>query len=414
MNPYFSMNQNDDDEKRQPNSFDVDDESNVYFLQQAYEYHERLVEEENRPILTRNLIHRDREGAEERLKGDYFDDHFKKISIDAPNLCYLLLMGSDGMKAPRLNVASCKKLTTVDYYGNPSPTGEGLADFSSNFPYLETLLLCLPELCKSLKLSSHSLRTFVLHSECDLDELDINTPNLLSFDYKGTAHSPFPVERESVVSKARMECYPSEFVNTLWFQKLRQFLSKKVGFKELKLCLSAHLFNAEELKLIQGQPFELDHVDLKPDIIKELSIYLAIVDGVLWCCRPRSLTLESNFPSINFEEWSHIVKFTYEKLIQQEDPGHTNIQFVMSSSSEAKKHFGDLTSLLAALPHDGLRQTITVIKEEVPKYAHVAVDLLLNIPLFDLLVCSHPLNIVVLLSCYNTLLVLHGLAGFVY
>lgn len=168
----------------------------------------------------------------------------KRVSIDAPNLCFLLLMRSDGVEAPCLNVSSCKKLTTVYYYGNPSPKRRGLADsdFSSNFPYLETLFLNLPVLCKSLKLSSHSLRTFVLHSECDLDELDINTPNLLSFDYKGHAHPPFPVERESVVSKARMEFYPCEFVNTLWFEKLRRFLSKKGVFKELKLCLSAALY----------------------------------------------------------------------------------------------------------------------------------------------------------------------------
>ncbi|PWA73684.1 F-box domain, Leucine-rich repeat domain, L domain-like protein [Artemisia annua] len=290
-----------------------------------------------------------------------YDHGVERIDIDAPNLCFLLLMGLGG--APCLNVASCKKLTTVYSYGYPSPRSEGLVDLSSNFPHLETLFLILPQLYKSLKLSSHSLRTFVLHSDCDLDELDINTPNLLSFDYKGHAHPPFRVERESVVSKARMECYPSEFVNTLWFQKLRRFLSKKGGFKELKLCLSAHLFNVEELKLIQGQPFELDHVDLEPDSIKELSVYLAVVDGVLWCCRPQSLTIESNFPLINFEEWSHIVKFTYEKLIQQEDPGNSNIQFVISSSSIAKKHFDDLTSLLIALPRDGLRQTITIIKE---------------------------------------------------
>ncbi|GJY93697.1 nucleotide-binding alpha-beta plait domain-containing protein [Tanacetum coccineum] len=74
MNPYFAMNSNDDEKERQPNSFDVDDESDVYFLQQANEYHECLVEEENRPMLTRNPIHRDRERAEGRLMGDYFDD----------------------------------------------------------------------------------------------------------------------------------------------------------------------------------------------------------------------------------------------------------------------------------------------------------------------------------------------------
>ncbi|GJX96517.1 hypothetical protein Tco_0352315 [Tanacetum coccineum] len=74
MNPYFAMNPNDIEEERQPNCFDVDDESDVYFLQQVYQYHETLVEDENRPVLTCNPIHRDREGAEDRLMDDYFDD----------------------------------------------------------------------------------------------------------------------------------------------------------------------------------------------------------------------------------------------------------------------------------------------------------------------------------------------------
>ncbi|GJS83649.1 ALP1-like protein [Tanacetum coccineum] len=77
MNPYFTTNPNDIDEERQPNSFDVDDKSNVYFLQQAYQYHETLVEDENRPVLTRNPIYRDREGAEDHLMGDYFNEPCK-------------------------------------------------------------------------------------------------------------------------------------------------------------------------------------------------------------------------------------------------------------------------------------------------------------------------------------------------
>ncbi|GJZ30069.1 F-box domain containing protein [Tanacetum coccineum] len=142
-----------------------------------------------------------------------------------------------GGRPPCLNVASCKKLT-VCYYGNP-PT------------------------CDSLKLSSHSLTTFVLHSDCDLEQLDIDTPNLLSFEWTFISDSPFAVKR------------------------------------------------------------------------------------------PRSLTLESGFSSIHFEEWGYIVKFTYEKLLIQEDQGQTNIRIVTSSSSNAKKHFSDLTSLLTALLVDG-------------------------------------------------------------
>ncbi|GJW25888.1 ALP1-like protein [Tanacetum coccineum] len=75
MNPFFPMNQNDNDEERHPTIFEIDEETDVYFYEQAYAYHEQLQQEENRPRLTRNPIHHDREGAEERLMADYFDDH---------------------------------------------------------------------------------------------------------------------------------------------------------------------------------------------------------------------------------------------------------------------------------------------------------------------------------------------------
>ncbi|GJV39273.1 F-box domain containing protein, partial [Tanacetum coccineum] len=135
------------------------------------------------------------------------------IDIEAPNLCFLQLFPWYGR--PRcLNVASCKKLTTVCYYGDPSPTWKGLADFSSDFPYLKTLFLDLCQMCDSLKLSSHSLTTFVLHSQnCDFEQLDINTPNLLSFEYTFSTNSPFALKRDSVSSKSRMECHPLDFVD---------------------------------------------------------------------------------------------------------------------------------------------------------------------------------------------------------
>nr|GFA41832.1 nucleotide-binding, alpha-beta plait [Tanacetum cinerariifolium] len=47
----------------------------TWSLEQAYAYHQQLVAEENHLPLTRNLINRDREGAEERLMTDYFNDH---------------------------------------------------------------------------------------------------------------------------------------------------------------------------------------------------------------------------------------------------------------------------------------------------------------------------------------------------
>ncbi|GKD88618.1 hypothetical protein Tco_1364125 [Tanacetum coccineum] len=72
------MNQNNED--RQLSVFEIDandDETDVVFLEQAYAYHQQLVAKENRPRLTRNPINRDREGAEERLMADYFNDHYR-------------------------------------------------------------------------------------------------------------------------------------------------------------------------------------------------------------------------------------------------------------------------------------------------------------------------------------------------
>ncbi|GJS76913.1 ALP1-like protein [Tanacetum coccineum] len=74
------MNQNNnDDEERQRTVFEIDEETDVYFLEQAYAYHQLLVAEENRPRITRNPINRDREGAEERLMADYFNDHCSSL-----------------------------------------------------------------------------------------------------------------------------------------------------------------------------------------------------------------------------------------------------------------------------------------------------------------------------------------------
>ncbi|GKE61874.1 putative nuclease HARBI1 [Tanacetum coccineum] len=55
------MNPNESDEERHPNAFEVDDETDIYFMTQAYEYHERLLLFSKRGRRT--------------FDGDYFDDH---------------------------------------------------------------------------------------------------------------------------------------------------------------------------------------------------------------------------------------------------------------------------------------------------------------------------------------------------
>nr|GEY70970.1 hypothetical protein [Tanacetum cinerariifolium] len=120
---------------------------------------------------------------------------------------------------------------------------------------------------------------------------------------------------------------------------------------------------AEELKVNQSSPFELENVEIELVYdLNELSVYVAVMDAILWCFCPHSLTLLIDFSFVDFEERGRVVKFTYEKLLKQEDQGGTNIQLVLSSLSSAQIRFSNLKSLLTALPRDYQRHKITFIK----------------------------------------------------
>nr|GEU55070.1 putative nuclease HARBI1 isoform X2 [Tanacetum cinerariifolium] len=85
------MNQNNEDFHLFVFEIDAnDDETDVIFLEQAY--HQQLVAEENRLPLTRNLINRDQDGAEERLMADYLNDHCREWKN-----CPILWQGQYGM-----------------------------------------------------------------------------------------------------------------------------------------------------------------------------------------------------------------------------------------------------------------------------------------------------------------------------
>ncbi|KAI7756805.1 hypothetical protein M8C21_014476, partial [Ambrosia artemisiifolia] len=287
----------------------------------------------------------------------------ERIDIAAPNLSNLFIINWNDRGAPLMNVASCKKLTNVAYVGLPLQNSNGFTDFLSKFPFIEKLCLVTNYECNKLKFSSTSLRALVLDSNCDLEEIEFSAPNLVSFSYSCDSDAlvsivmdkQWPLLRDSAQLKACMRCYPEGDIDALWFQKLRRFLNKKNGFKVLNLYIRAvnsqSFTELEKLKAVEVPPYELEHVELQLETDEEPLAHIAFVDAVLWCCRPRSLTLRSSSRLTNFQEQNDVVKFTYKKLLQQEDQGRTNIQIVSPSSS-----------LLMALTGKG--KAISFIKEE--------------------------------------------------
>ncbi|KAK1440527.1 hypothetical protein QVD17_06355 [Tagetes erecta] len=292
-----------------------------------------------------------------------WNKELERIHIEAPNLSYLWVAESDERRTTHiLNLASCKKLTTVTYSGDVLPNSNSNSGFLSNFPFVETLMLDTK--CNNLKLSSHSLRTLVFLSDYSLEDIEFRTPNLATIDssiYHFTMHPS--VVNDSTHLKASMHCYPFNYIDATWFQKLRQFLYKKNGLQVFNLNIdTAHcqkFGELEKLKAIELPPYELEHVQLELDPHGESLANKAFVDAVLWCCRPRSLILKSSSPLTDFEEQSDIVKFTYEKLLEQEDRGRTKIQFVPPfSNCKAQKVFSRFCHLNVTAQRFDLLTTI--------------------------------------------------------
>ncbi|KAJ0550056.1 putative leucine-rich repeat domain superfamily, F-box-like domain superfamily [Helianthus annuus] len=111
-----------------------------------------------------------------------YDTPLERIDIEAPNLSSLRIEDDDDIGAPQMNLALCKNLTTVSYFGYLSPN-LSFTDFVSSFPFVENLYLAIHYNCNTLKLSSPSLRTFMLDSMCDFEDIEFSTPNLVFFSY---------------------------------------------------------------------------------------------------------------------------------------------------------------------------------------------------------------------------------------
>nr|XP_043638518.1 uncharacterized protein LOC122609554 [Erigeron canadensis] len=268
-----------------------------------------------------------------------------------------------------MNLASCEKLKTFCYFGHLSEPN--FVDLLSSLRFIQNLFLCSSR--DKWRLSIPSLRSLALQSDCDLDEIDINAPNLLLFDYsgcgscRGQKYLSTPFTKEDSVRPTKFMRINTLFfhVDAIWFQKLRFFLGKYQGIEVLKLHIGVNEdgINVNELMGINSPPYELKHLHVA---FYDLQDFEDVVDALLWCCRPLSLTLRLEAHCMWLKNQRlHRLKHPYEKLLKQEDRGLFDIRFVLTHVSEAKQHFTDLNSLVEAIHRDEHPSTITFIKERV-------------------------------------------------
>ncbi|PWA69255.1 F-box domain, Leucine-rich repeat domain, L domain-like protein [Artemisia annua] len=292
----------------------------------------------------------------------YYRSRLERIDVDAPNLGYFLLE-NDKDKAPYMSLASCTNLQTFFYHGFPI---KNFSDFLSNFPFIETLSIKFSSHVTNLKWSNHFLflRILQLSLDYDLEEIDLNAPNLHFFEYCGRICSrnfAKLLRKDSSLAKKSMKCSTYNYLDILWFQKLRRFLDKNSTFKVLELDINLYTYE----KLLQQEDEGQTNIKFSRTYFwKDDEQHFSDLNSLLKALSLDQLSCKITF--IKEEAYDGRCLYTYEKLLQQEDEGQTNIKFsLIYFCKDDEQHFSDLNSLLKALSLDQLSCKITFIKEEV-------------------------------------------------
>lgn len=241
----------------------------------------------------------------------------KTIDLKAPNLQTFWYCGKKSLPC-KIDLAACvslKRLTLED--GNM--TDELFQDRFASLPVLEKLDLSKCNKLKNIIITSMRLKSLVLRGCKKLMEVDIDAPNLFSFEYKGD-NMPFsfthPLRLRDVKLSFESQNTRQDFHlgddDTLWFARLREFLGKFDHSDGLKLVIRSkkNVIIHEELKEILLPPLH----DLKLEIIKPSTGFQDLLDNLLRTWHPKTLSIVSSSSS-------KFPKLVNEKMLNREkDP----------------------------------------------------------------------------------------------
>ncbi|XWS18911.1 hypothetical protein CRYUN_Cryun32bG0085400 [Craigia yunnanensis] len=167
----------------------------------------------------------------------------EKVNLQASNLETFWFLGK---KYPcKIDLSTCNTLKSLTLE-DAKLKDELFQKHLSCFPVLEKLVLSKCNALKNITISSFQLKTLILRECKQLEEADIDTPNLLSFEYKGDK-MPFSSLNPSSLKEAKLYFITSrpegkprfhyEEDHTPWFSRLREFLNKFDYSRGLKLVV---------------------------------------------------------------------------------------------------------------------------------------------------------------------------------
>ncbi|CAK7356810.1 unnamed protein product [Dovyalis caffra] len=260
----------------------------------------------------------------------------KDVELQAPHLQRFWFREKKS-EICKINLALSKSLKSLTIE-DAKMTDDLFQNHLSNFPVLQHLILSKCNSLESITISSHRLETLVLRECARLKEADIDTPNLLSFEYKGH-QMPFSSLNPSGLKEARFYFEPHPIHHRqrvgffkgdhdcIWFAPMQKLLEKFDLSKDLKLVVryKKNVVIHEDLRDILVPPIH----DLKLEIVKPSTSLEDLTDNLLRTWRPETLFVVSSATS------DFSVQL-YKKMVDRGDPVCCKYN---TSSNKCWRHF---------------------------------------------------------------------------
>lgn len=223
-------------------------------------------------------------------------DMLSSVEIEASNLETFWYHGQNNQPC-KFNLTGCQNLKHLTLNAGEM-TDEMFQNCISKFPLLEKLFLKECNSLDKITIISGKLKSLALMQCMMLQEANINTPSLFSFEYSGHKMS-FPSMNISGLREAKFHFNPSSKAS--YISELQKFFGNFDQFKDFKLIMHSKqnmtIFeDPREVRLVR-------YIDEKLELTTSKSSVLRSVDSWLQALHRKRLTVVSS--SIEFPKSIH-------------------------------------------------------------------------------------------------------------
>ncbi|MED6215750.1 hypothetical protein PIB30_000754 [Stylosanthes scabra] len=217
----------------------------------------------------------------------------EEVHIDSPNLEKLCYSHFKLGGAFKLNFDTCRKLRCLCIIDVNSTTiaDKWFRELFSKYPLLESLELCNCSMSEKISIFSSQLKVLKLHHCSNLNEVNIDAPNLLSFDYRDYKNPVISFLRGS--NQLEVSVFTNlHFRGSYTLRKFIENIPQKI-LASLSLFIYESLPNYRYLPalLVSSTPPSIKHLDFRaPSVPYTEAFYGPVISFLLSCCFPKTIS----------------------------------------------------------------------------------------------------------------------------